>query len=180
MPKETNRPIKELADLLGGSNAMPVVVPSRLAPSTTYDLDYRSAVIALVFEEFSKPFGQGTAHRISAAKLKLLQFATVRPWLLPAIREWSRGLAQGSLDLLHSVRIRRGFLSDTAHEDVINLLVASGIFVQQGNHVAAGEKVGHLAEIANSIRLQGLFDSERTMISQLAELKLTNSMLEGW
>jgi len=180
MVNEHGHPIKKLAALLNGSDARPVVVPSRLAPSATYDVDYRTAVIALVFEAFSKPFGEGPRRRISAARLKLLQFVAVRPWLLPAIREWSEGLAQGSLDLTHSVRIRRGFLSDTAHEDVIDLLVACGIFVRQGSHVVTGEKANHLEVIAKSITQNGLFEDERRMISILAGLRLTQSMLEGW
>jgi hypothetical protein len=43
-------PIEKLASLLEGSEARPIVVPSRLAPSAIYDLDYRAAVVALVFE----------------------------------------------------------------------------------------------------------------------------------
>lgn len=173
-------PIEKLADLLGGSEAKPVVIPARLAPSAIYDVDYRSVVIALIFEKFSRTFDRGDHRRISAAKLKLLQFVTLRPWLLPAIREWSEGLAQGSLELTHSVRIRRGFLSDTAHEDVINLLVARGIFIRMGTHLATGERAAQLIKIRDSIINDGLFENERNVISQLAEVRLTNNMLEGW
>jgi|SRR5208282_1915044 len=173
-------PIEKLAALLGGSNAQPVIIPSRLAPSAIYDVDYRTAIIALVFEAFSKPIGVGPERRISAAKLKLLQFVAIRPWLLPAIREWSEGLAQGSLDLIHSVRIRRGFISDTAHEDVMNVLVASGIFVRDGSHVVTSERANYLHEVASSTTQNGLFENERKMISLLASVRITNNMLEGW
>jgi hypothetical protein len=173
-------PIEKLAGLLKGSEAKPVVVPSRLAPSAIYDVEYRTSVVALAFEAFARPFGIGDQRRISTAKLKLLQFIIVRPWLLPAIREWSEGLAQGSLDLTHSVRIRRGFLSDTAHEDVVNLLVACGVFVRQGSHLLMGERAGFLGELTKALAEGGLFDRERQAISQLVDIKLTNNMLEGW
>jgi hypothetical protein len=96
------------------------------------------------------------------------------------MREWSEGSAQGALELTHSVRIRRGFLSDTAHEDVINILVACGIFVRQGGHLLTGNKTRELGEIADEIREKNLFESERTTISELGNIKLTNNMLEGW
>jgi hypothetical protein len=177
---KNSHPIETLAALLDGSNAQPVITPSRLAPSAVYDVDYRTAIIALVFEAFSKPIGVGPERRISAAKLKLLQFVAIRPWLLPAIREWSEGLAQGSLDLIHSVRIRRGFLSDTAHEDVMNVLVASGIFLRHGSHVVTGQRADYLQQIASSIAHDGLFENEQKMIALLADVRITNNMLEGW
>jgi hypothetical protein len=159
---------------------MPVMVPSRLAPSAIYDVEYRTAVIALLFERFAKPFGIAGHRRISAAKLKLLQFVTFRPWLLPAIREWSNGRDQGSLELTHSMRIRRGFLSDTAHEDVINLLVACGISVRARSHLVTGERASELAKIVASMTEKELFDGELQVISKLEKISLTNSMLEGW
>jgi|GEM_PF-2238197 len=179
MPK-LGQPIEKLAGLLEGSTATPVMVPSRLAPSAIYDVEYRTAVIALLFERFAKPFGIAGHRRISAAKLKLLQFVTFRPWLLPAIREWSKGPDQGSLELTYSMRIRRGFLSDTAHEDVIDLLAACGIFVRAKNHLVTGERAGELAKIAASVQEKKLFDSELQLISKLEEIPLTNGMLEGW
>src|SRR5450759_3729322 len=108
--QKANDPIEKLASLLEGSKATPLMVPSRLAPSAIYDVEYRTAVIALLFEKFSKPFGIGGHRRISAPKLKLLQFVSFRPWLIPAIREWSKGEGQGSLGLTQSMRSRRGFL----------------------------------------------------------------------
>ena len=174
------QPIKKLADLLEGTEAKPVVVPSRLAPSVIYDVEYRTSVVALAFEAFARPFGIGGQSRISAAKLKLLQFVILRPWLLPAIREWSEGLAQGSLDLTYPVRIRRGFLSDTAHEDVVNFMTACGVFVRHGSHLLTGEKSAYLGEIKKALTEGGLFQNERQIISELGDVKLTNSMLEGW
>jgi hypothetical protein len=37
-----------------------------------------------------------------------------------------------------------------------------------------------LGEIADEIREKNLFESERTTISELGNIKLTNNMLEGW
>jgi hypothetical protein len=174
------QPIKKLAGLLEGTAATPVVVPSRLAPSVIYDVEYRTSVVALTFQAFARPFGIGGQRRISTPKLKLLQFVILRPWLLPAIREWSEGLAQGSLSLTHSVRIRRGFLSDTAHDDVVNLLVACGVFVRQGGHLLTGEKSGYLGELTKALTEGGLFQNERQIVSELGDVTLTNNMLEGW
>jgi hypothetical protein len=175
-----DHPIKKLAGLLEGSDARPVILASRLAPSAIYDVEYRTAIIALVFGAFAKPFGVEAQRRISVAKLKLFQFIAVRPWLLPAIREWSDGLAQGSLDLTHSTRIRRGFLSDTAYEDAVDLLTAAGVFVRHGSHLSTGPRAAFLAEVSNSLVENRLFESERIVISELAHVRVTNSMLEGW
>jgi hypothetical protein len=172
--------VGKLADLLEGSNATPVVVMSRLAPSAIYDVEYRTVVIAMIFERFAKPFGIGGHRRISTAKLKLLQFMAFRPWLVPVIREWSKGKEQGALALTQSMRSRRGFLSDTAHEDVINLLVACGIFVRSKTHLITGEKAGELAKISSATKEKDLFASMQNVISELAEIPLTNDMLEGW
>ena len=177
---KANDPVEKLAMLLEGSKATPVMMPSRLAPSAIYDVEYRTVVVALLFERFAKSFGVGGHRRISSAKLKLLQFIAFRPWLVSSIREWSEGEEQGSLGLTQSIRSRRGFLSDTAHEDVINLLVACGIFVRAKSHLITGEKAGELAKISKAMKEQDLFASMQRVISELAEIPLAKSMLEGW
>lgn len=179
MPK-TAKPIQALAALLQDSEAKPVIVPSRLAPSAIYDVEYRTAVIGLLFEEFATPFGPIGHKRISAARLKLLQFITLRPWLLPAIREWSKGAKQGSLAFAHSIRIRRGFLSDTAHDDVMNYLAACDIFFRQESHIVSGKNSKVLGEVVESLLKHDLFAAERKVIGELGGVKITNEMLEGW
>jgi hypothetical protein len=179
MPKQ-GQPIQDLVALLQNSAAKPVIVPSRLAPSAIYDVEYRTAVIALVFEKFAKPFGPAGHRRVSSARLKLLQFITLRPWLLSAIQLWSKGVEQEALAFAHSIRIRRGFLSDTAHDDVINYLVACGIFFWQESHLVNGQNGKALHEITDSIEKQDLFASERKVIAELVDVKITNAMLEGW
>lgn len=178
--REPSKAIQNLATLLQGSSAKPLVVPSRLAPSPIYDLEYRAAVICLVFEAFARPQGGSTEPKISAARVKLLQFASIRPWLLPAIREWSEESRQAPLNLTHSTRIRRGFLSDTAYDDVLNFLVASTMFIREGGQIALGAKGEEVRKIVGAIEEQGLFVSERRAIAVLGDIKITNNMLEGW
>src|SRR5262249_6370004 len=117
--------------------------------------------------------------RISAARMKLLQFASIRPWLLPAIREWSEESGQAPLNLSYSTRIRRGFLSDTAYDDVLNFLVACRVFVREGGQIALGSKGSEVRKVVSGIQGQSLFLSEREAIAALAEIKITNNMLEG-
>lgn len=179
MPDAAN-PIKSLAALLQSSEAKPRVVPSRLAPSALYDIDYRIAIVALVFESFAKPTGAGSARRIQAARLKLLQFVVARPWLIPAVREWSEGTGQAAFAFAHSMRIRRGFLSDTAHDDVMQFLSASGVLERADSHVVTGPNSTNLEKVTGLIREMDLFERERSAIDTLRAIKLTANMLEGW
>jgi hypothetical protein len=178
--REPSRAIESLAELLQGAGAKPLLVPSRLAPSAIYDLEYRTTVICLVFVTFAKAHGDEVDGKISAARLKFLQFITIRPWLLPAIREWSAESAQGSLGLAYSVRIRRGFLSDTAHEDVMNFLVACRLFLREGSQITPGAKGDEIGRIVDEVQKAELFLSERETLAELGNIKITNNMLEGW
>ncbi len=179
MSKQSN-PIEKLAGLLQGSKATPDIVAGRLAPSPIYDVDYRNAIIAMIFEGFAKIDSVSQQRRILVSRLKLLQFITFRPWLMPAVREWSSGEVQGSLGLEHSVRIRRGFLSDTAHDDAVNYLTACKVLSRQGSHLLAGERANELTKIATATLQNKLFDNERRIVSELREIQITKSMLEGW
>jgi hypothetical protein len=178
--REPSKVIEKLATFLQSGNAKPIIVPSRLAPSAIYDLEYRTALISLVFETFAKATGDSLERKVSAARLKFLQFICIRPWLVPAIREWSREPGQSSLGLAYSVRIRRGFLSDTAHDDVMNFLVACRIFVRDGGQIVLGAKGEEVAKIVQDVETAGLFQREREAIAQLSDIKITNNMLEGW
>ena len=178
MPSYGN-PIQSLSALLQGSDARPRVVPSRLAPSALYDVDYRISILALVFEAFATPFGHGT-HRIQTARFKLLQFVSIRPWLIPAIREWSKGTGQAAFTFTLSMRIRRGFLSDSAYDDVVQFLTASGVFERGESHIISGPNFNELASMTALIRNTNLFERERNAIEALKAIKLTANMLEGW
>ena len=118
-------PLKAIGELLAG-RAQPVVVPERLAPSAIYDLQYRVAVIASALEMHAKPYGLNQ-RRIHAARLKLLQFIACRPRLLGMFRSWSQAQHDAQLSFATSQRLRRGFLGDQMHEDVVALLVARGV-----------------------------------------------------
>jgi len=179
MPEE-NRLIHQLAALLQDGKAEPVIVPARLAPSAIYDVEYRTAIVALVFERFSKPVGPTELRKMSSARLKLLQFLTLRPWLLPAVRRWSDAGKQSGFSFGHSMRIRRGFLSDSAHDDVISYLVACGRLKRFETQIVSGTSGAALMELAKSITERELFASERSVIEQLANIRITNEMLEGW
>src|SRR5207244_1969831 len=135
------------------------------------------AVIGLAFEQFSTPSGVSGRRRISAARLKLLQFATIRPGMIRVIAEWGREKSQSPLALGYSVRMRHAFLSDTAHDDTIKLLIACGIFERNGSQLISGSKMQSLSEIVERIRQNELFTDERAAIAALAEMKITNDML---
>lgn len=175
-----SRPIQELATLLKDTTAKPVIVPTRLAPSVLYDVEYRTAIIGLVFTRFARTIAPSTFRKMSAAKLKLMQFVAMRPWLLPAIEEWSEVGPHEGLAFAHSVRIRRGFLSDTAHDDVMDYMTACGIFMRQDTQIVQGEHVGVLIDIAKSVADLNLFSSERVAIETLDGITISNQMLEGW
>jgi hypothetical protein len=78
------------------------------------------------------------------------------------------------------MRIRRGFLSDSAHDDVISYLVACGRLKRFETQIVSGTSGGALMELAKSITDRELFASERSVIEQLANIRITNEMLEGW
>jgi hypothetical protein len=78
------------------------------------------------------------------------------------------------------MRVRRGFLSDSAHDDVISYLVACGRLARLETQIASGTSGGALKEIAESIAEHELFASERGAIEQLADIRITNEMLGGW
>ncbi len=177
---EKSRPIEQLAALLQDGKAEPVIVAARLAPSAIYDVEYRTAIVSLVFERFAKPAPVPGQRRIASARLKLLQFITLRPWLLPAVRQWSNAGKQAGFAYGHAMRIRRGFLSDTAHDDVINYLVACGQIRRFETQIVSGEHGDAMKTVADAITEHDFFRSERRVIDQLAEISITNEMLEGW
>ncbi|MES2220367.1 MAG: hypothetical protein V4587_05300 [Acidobacteriota bacterium] len=177
---EANRPIDQLAALLQDAKAEPVIVPARLAPSAIYDVEYRRAIVTLVFERFSKAVETTDIRKMSSARLKLLQFVTLRPWLLPEIRRWSDSGKQSGFAFGHSIRIRRGFLSDSAHEDVISYLMACGWLKRFETQIVSGATGGGLLELAKALSENNLFANERAVIEQLANIRITNQMLEGW
>ena len=179
MPKDSQA-LDKLAALLQGSGARAVIAESGLPPSAIYDIDYRTAVIGLVFERFSNPVGVSGHRRMSAARLQLLQFAATRPAMIRVIAEWSKEKSQSPLALQYSVRMRHAFLSDTAHDDMMKLLMACGIFERDGAQLVSGSKFENLSKLIEAIKENNLFSDEREAVAALAEIKVTKDMLEGW
>ena len=51
---------------------------------------------------------------------------------------------------------------------------------REKSHLITGEKAGELAKISKAMKEQDLFASMQRVISELAEIPLAKSMLEGW
>lgn len=178
MPEHEN-PLQKLAEILQSGHAQPVVSAARLAPSAFYDLQYRTIVVANAFEIHGKA-GVPGERRIGAARLKLLQFVACRPWLLPAMQEWSLASSFVQVSFLPSQRIRRGFIGDTVHDNVVEFLTAGGILTRVGSDVATGERGGVLRMLFTVSQELQAFSAERGVLEDLKGIKITNSMLEGW
>lgn len=172
--------IRELANLLRRAGAVSRVDEGRLAPSVVYDLQYRAVVVAFAFEIHSK--NQGKVARIRADQLRLLQFVAVRPWLVGVMREWSRSRGDAQLSMMTSDRLRRGFLTDTTHSRVVELLVAGQAlaWAQTGSHLVEGPHAALLVSARRVVRELDLFTAERAALTELTRVRITNAMLEGW
>ena len=177
MDKPIN-PLQAIGELLAG-RAQPVIAPERLAPSAIYDLQYRMAVIASAFEIHAKPYAF-SQRRIHAARLKLLQFIACRPWLLGMLRRWGEAQHDAQLSMATSQRLRRGFLGDQMHEDVVAFLLARGMLIWSGSHIAAGPGADWLRQLHSANIEHGLFSVERDALEKMLNIRITNAMLEGW
>jgi hypothetical protein len=171
-------PLHEIGELLS-NRALPVIAPERLAPSAIYDLQYRMAVFASAFEIHAKPYAFGQ-RRIHSARLKLLQFIACRPWLVGMVRKWSEARYDAQLSLATSQRLRRGFLSDQMHEDVVAFLVARGVLDRSGAHLITSAHGDFLTRLHLTNIKEDLFSVERTVLKDLLAVQITNPMLEGW
>jgi hypothetical protein len=171
--------LEALGALLSGGDAVPIVRKERAAPSTMYDLRYRLAIEALAFMVLAKDDGSGVP-RVRAAELKLVQFISIRPWLLRVVESWSLEHSGPQLSFNAAQRLRRGFLGDTMHDDLVQYLVASGVLGRHGSHVTAGARAAVLASIAERATALDLFAAERSVMIAFRGVKITNRMLEGW
>jgi len=167
-----------LSDLLAGTSAAPYANPQRIAPSTFYDLQYRMFIIAACLHVNGK--AEAGFQKISAPKLRLFQFIAMRPWLLDVVQEWSASRKDRQRSLQSSQSLRRGFLSDAMHDNVIDYLVASGRLFKQKGQIAAPTPSGTLAKLYDQSENGGLFVAETQTLRKLDELVITNDMLEGW
>ena len=176
----TNSPLERLSALLAASGAQPDITPERLAPSTVYDLEYRVLIVAMSFQLHAASDKYSNWPRIQSRRLKLLQFIAMRPWLVSVIREWSlsRHNAQRSLDSEEG--LRRGFISDTMHDDVLDFLVAAGALRREETFVVSGMNSSLISDLYSEALGRSLFDAELTALRQLKAIVITNEMLEGW
>jgi len=177
MPIESG--ISVLSALLSASAAAPYARPERVAPSTFYDLDYRVCIVACCFEVHAKQ--DETLHKkLLSAKLKLLQFIAIRSWLLPVVQEWSKSRNDPQCSVWSSQSLRRGFLGDAMHDEVIDYLVAAGLMMKAQNHLATSNADLRLNSLYTEILSSELFAVERKTIHELRNVTITNAMLEGW
>ena len=167
-----------LSELLIGTSAAPYVNPERIAPSTVYDLQYRMFVVAACLRVSGKV--EGAFRKISANKLRLLQFVAMRPWLLDVVREWSASRKDRQRSLQSSQSLRRGFLSDGMHDNLIDYLVATGCLFKQKGQIAEPISSMILSDLFDASEKDGLFTTETDAIRELDEIVITNDMLEGW
>jgi hypothetical protein len=171
--------IETLASLLESGRARPLVNTDRFAPSAVYDLQYRMFIVASAFEIHAKPFLLGQ-RRINSARLKLFQFVAFRPWLMPVIRKWSEDQGYAQQSILSPQQLRRGFLGDKMHEDVVEFLVARNIFNRMESHLATGPNASFLNRLSVIGTENHLFSPGIRVLRELKEVKITNDMLEGW
>jgi hypothetical protein len=166
-----------IAAILQGTKAKPVAAASGGAPSSLYDLRYRLFVNACAFELHSKPSLLGA--RIQRARLKLVQFVAIRPWLTPVLVQWSESADDQQSSLEYSQRLRRAFLGDTIHDAVVDFLVAHQALMPSGDHLLAGPSHSLLRSWHSIAEEKDLFATERRALRALMDVKITIRMLEG-
>jgi len=171
--------LETLAGLLQSGRAQPVVNPDRVAPSAVYDLHYRMFIVASAFEIHARPYLLGQ-RRIGASRLKLLQFVAVRPWLVPVIRKWSEAQGYAQQSVLSPQQLRRGFLGDEMHDDVVAFLVARGAFYRMDAHLVTGVNAELLKRLYSTGIEHTLFSTALQVLRELIDIRITNGMLEGW
>ena len=173
-----NSALDNLAVLLRGADAEPVVVPERIAISTIYDLQYRLFILACAYRAHADSNLLG-ARRMPAAKLKLIQFVAIRPWLLQTVREWAETRHEAQFQTLHAHTLRRGYLGDTTHDRVIDYLVARDMLLRAGGYLVSGAQFLTIDALATAAETTELFVNERATIDELRSVKITAVMMES-
>jgi hypothetical protein len=167
-----------LSELLKGTDAKPYANPQRSAPSSIYDMQYRMFVIAACLRTIGRP--DGAFRKIASNKLRLLQFVAMRPWLLAMVQDWSSTRKDPQRSLQSSQSLRRGFLSDSVHDGIVDYLVAAGWLYKQKGQIAEPLHASGLTKIHDDAVKAELFTTEQEAIKALDEIVITNDMLEGW
>lgn len=169
--------LAQLADLLAG-HAKPVIRPQRLAPATIYDIDYRMAVVALTIRRHGTKTTEGTT-RIDVARLKLLQFIAQRPNMVPAMREWAVSKNASGLLRDSPQRLRRGYIGDSTHDQAVEYMIACRILRPDGRYLVEEKNSTYIGEVHNVAIKNNMFESERMVLEELSQIRITNAMLEG-
>lgn len=139
-----------------------------------YDLDYRAVVVGFVFRATAQT-KKAAVPQVHATWVKLLQFIATRPDLLTDFEEWVKERGKHSRT---SQRLRRGFLSDTTFDYVLQILVASGQLRRVGDaDLVAGRRFRDLDSWCTRSIEAGLFELERAVISEMATVRPNITML---
>ena len=176
----SNSPLERLAALLDASGAQPYIDSERVAPSTIYDVEYRVLVVTMSFQMHATSDHYSSRPRIQGRRLKLLQFVAMRPWLVPVIREWSTHRRDPQRALDSEEGLRRGFISDTMHDHVMDFLVAAGALRREELFVVAGTNAAVMLDLYADASKRSLFKKEVEALSELRDIVITIEMLEGW
>lgn len=175
MPSDTD-PVRELAAVLREAGASARVRPERIAKSTLYDLDYHVALIACVFFITASNEAASTL-RVVAHWLKILQFIAVRPSLLPEFQNWAGTRRHQDLDTWQ--KMPRGYLGDNTHDRTVELLVAGGVLVREGDALVAGSGFAALRRIYDDLVGRSLLRAERATLIELARTRVNKALLKG-
>ncbi len=171
MPNESD-PVQELAAMLREVGASPRVRPEHVVRSTLYDLDYHMALIACVF--FITAAG---SRRIVAHWLKILQFIAVRPSLLPSFESWASTRRQQDLDTWQTMP--RGYLGDNTHDRTVELLVAGGVLLREGDELVDGGRFAELQRVYSDLLAKNILRSERETLLKLSNIRVNKTLLKG-
>lgn len=165
-------PVQELAELLREAGVSPRVRPERVVRSTLYDLDYHVALIACVFF-----ITTAAPHRVVAHWLKILQFIAVRPTLLPSFQIWAAKRRRQDLDTWQ--KMPRGYVGDRTHDRTVELLVATGVLVREGEELVEGTSFVNLRGIYENLVAKKLLCSERATLLDLSKTRVNKTLLKG-
>ena len=168
--------LQQLGELLSEAGAQVSFTPVRVAPSTLYDAEYHIAVVACALATHGVR-REGKEAVISSALLKLLQFVSARPSLVPKIVSWLEQRKHRTLEVISDMP--RGYVGDRTHDRTINYLVARGILQHQGKDLASGPNYRALADLHEELEARNLFSSERKALRILRSARIPQVALEG-
>ena len=136
------------------------------------------AVVALTMHRHGTKTTEG-ALRIDVTRLKLLQFIAQRPNMVAAMREWARSKHPSGLLRDSPQRLRRGYIGDSTHDQVVEYMIACGILRAEGRYLLSRKDSTYIDEVYRAAVNDTMFESERTVLEELSHLRFTNAMLEG-